>query len=670
MRTLQSPNWSIHSSERSRIHPICPRKLYSRNQLVARTSIVTQSVVQANQPHKTLQSESYRLALDVLKPDIPLLTITIGVLIISIAVTLAFPLAIGDLFDVVRLYGVVTPPAASATTFEGIKAAIEIGKNPPPEFRRVLVRLCACMALAAVGNAAASFLASLLGERFGYRMRKKLMNELLQRDQSTFDNFTKGDLVARLTTDVQTLQTSVADLIGQRGVRSVLEVLGAMLMIATRNPLLALVSFLVSPVLSRLLKLIVTRASILSYERQVAAAKAADFATERLQYVTTVQVFAQEERETQSYSFLIDRGVKLAKKLALFQGAVEGGGRLAVNVGTLTLLGVGGYLVLLGRISVGTLLSFNVFNLFISVGLSSIAASLTDLGRALGALERVGAIAGGYMSHQAQRLPVESFGDDSSPRSSAPGGGQVEMRDVWFKYSEDSPWVLKGLNLTASAGSTLALVGYSGGGKTTIASLILGLYPPTHGCIRIDGRDASSMRPEEYITAVLQPAGILSGTIEENIRFGDAHASYEDVIAAAQAAYAHGFISALPLGYQTKVGERGSTLSGGQRQRIAIARALLRKPQILLLDEATSALDAESEAAVEKALSALRCTRIIIAHRLNTVRDADAIAVIVGGEVAEVGRHEDLMKNENGVYQKLIQRTVSANTPRPEPVPF
>lgn len=498
---------------------------------------------------------------------------------------------------------------------------------------------------------------------------------LLKRDQLFFDKSSKGDLVARLTTDVQTLQACIADFLGQRGFRSLFEVLGAMAVIATKNPLLAVISFAITPALGRLLRAVVVRASALSYERQMAAASAADFASERLTHVTTVQVFAQEEKESEVYTEKIDKVVDIAKKLALFQGMVEGGGRLAVNCGTLSLLFFGGILVLQGRISVGTLLSFNVFNLFISVGLSSIAASLSELGKAIGALQRISALAvedNGSSSSLVEAKSKDSSNNNASTFTSESSAtthfptinsnnkkGEIELKNVWFKYPNQSDWALKAVNLKIPAGRTLALAGYSGGGKTTIAMLVLGLYPIQQGEITIDGipitpTTAPALR--NSIGAVLQPATLLSGTVADEVRLGKPDATDEEVVVALQAAQAMEFVRALPQGINAPVGERGTFLSGGQRQRIAIARALVRRPSVLILDEATSALDSQSETLVDKAIKQiLGRTKLVIAHRLKTVKAADEIAVVDGGQIAELGSHDVLMQKVGGIYRGLVE---------------
>ncbi|PRW60036.1 ABC transporter B family member 28 isoform X2 [Chlorella sorokiniana] len=646
-------------------------------------------------PPAATTSNAWRLALATLRPDWPLLLATTVSLTGTILFTLLFPLAIGEVFDVVRAQGGLAAANGAAAPavvnpFQGLGGAAA----SPTSFRAALAKLAGCLVLSATGNALVSYFSTLLGERFAHRLKGRLMETIMARPQSFFDASTKGDLVSRLTVDVTVLQTTLADFIGQRGFRSMFEVLGALLFIGLQQPLLALVSFAITPALSRLLRSVVVRSSAIIYRRQQVAAEALEFAGERLAQVQTVQVFAQERREADAFARLSASGYSMAERYAVFQGIVEGSGRLAVNVGTVALLGLGGLLVLQGRISVGALLAVNVFNLFISVGLSAVAASFGELGKAVGALERIADLVAPPGAPTADAAAAEGSKASSSSSSSeaaaahaaapgaaapdqtssssshvvveaAPGAaastsGRVELRDVWFKYPGAGDWAVRGLNLTIEPGQTLALVGPSGGGKSTIAALLLGLYTPQRGDILIDGRPLGSSddaagggAAAAGMAAVLQQPMLMSGSVRQQISYGKPDASIEEIAEAARAAHADEFVEQLPQGYDTEVGERGHALSGGQKQRLAIARALLLHPKILVLDEVTSALDVASERAISDTLRHLAATKLIIAHRLSTVRRADSIAVIVDGSVAEQGSHAELLAL-GGRYAQLI----------------
>lgn len=644
----------------------------------------------------------------------------------------------------------------------GIQAA-------PPTFQAALLQLSVCMLLSPLAASAVAYMAPLLAERFGSRLRRRLLQEVLRKDQAFFDRSPKGDLVGRLTLDVATLQTTLADLLGQRGIRSLLEVLGPMIIIAVKHPLMAVITCAVTPLLSQAMRSVVVRSTELSYQRQAVASGALEFASNRLSHVQTVQVFGQQEREAASFRGLTAEGYRVAKQYAVYQGLVEGAGRLAVNVGTISLLGFGGLLVLQGKLTLGGLLSYTVFNLFISLGLSQLAASLGDLGKAIGALERISdlltphehtgaearvsvstaatagrrtadaapshadvtihgqdrasgssgmkgvgphgsgtvaatgvcraeqgsAVAGGVAAgveaaNGMHGVTAEGTGDDpsstgpsasdapqgrsngsssSSNNGSSPGAGylqpsssggcELQLRDVWYRYEGRDDWALRGLSLTVPPGSTLALVGPSGGGKSTVASVLLGLYQPTLGEVVVGGevmQEADNWkRVRGRIAAVMQQPMLMSGSVAQQIGYGRPEATQKEIETAARQANAHSFILDLPQGYDTPVGERGHSLSGGQKQRLAIARALLCQPQILVLDEVTSALDVESELAIDATLAQLEgCTKLVIAHRLSTVRSADCIAVVKDGQVVESGRHEELLGLRGGVYRRLV----------------
>lgn len=371
-------------------------------------------------------------------------------------------------------------------------------------------------------------------------------------------------------------------------------------------------------------------------------------------------------------------------------------GRTALNIGTVAVLGFGGYLVLQGKLTVGSLLAFNIYNIFISVGLTAVAGSLGDVGKGAGALERIAQVAR-YTEVSGSATESASFdttslhsADDQLSATDGPGiiaqkgdvlevaadsasssdneqqqGSEIEFQNVWFKYPDSERWILRDFNLTVHANESVAMVGASGSGKSTAISLLLGIYgPPQQGKILVDGMPVTSdtlpvLRPR--MAAVLQEPMILSGTVADVIRsgvspsVGNENVDQEDITAAAMAADAHAFISALPLTYMSPVGERGSSVSGGQRQRLSLARALIRKPKLLVLDEATSALDAASERAVCDAFRELQgCTRVMIAHRLSTARAASKIVVVEDGQVVEEGSQEELLMKQDGAFRRMV----------------
>jgi ATP-binding cassette subfamily B protein len=388
----------------------------------------------------------------------------------------------------------------------------------------------------------------------------------------------------------------------------------------------------------------------LSRQAQDALAGAGEVAEESLAGIRTVRSFDAEEREAGRYGRAVGEVYALARRRAsaggVFMGAAAAGGYLAAAV----VLWYGGRLVIEGALTVGALTSFLVYTLIVAFSLGALADLWAGFMRAAGAAERIFELL--------DRVPaMPPSGGATLDRVE----GQVALERVTFAYPSrpDFP-VLRGLDLEVAPGEVVALVGASGAGKSTIASLVSRLYDPQEGAVRLDGRDVRELDPRwlrRQVGVVAQEPLLFSATVAENVRYGRPGASDAEVEAAAQAANAHEFVTRFPLGYETPVGERGVQLSGGQKQRIAIARAVLKDPRVLVLDEATSALDAESEALVQEALQRLMRGRtvLVIAHRLSTVAGADRLAVVDGGRVVQLGRHAVLLE-QDGPYRRLVDR--------------
>ncbi len=483
------------------------------------------------------------------------------------------------------------------------------------------------------------------GNRVVWRLRKDVYAHMLRLPVAYFDTRRSGDLTTYLANDVTQVQQTLTDDVVRLAGNIVTLVGGVGLAIALDWRLTAISVGLIIALISffvffggRLRKL--TRAG------NDALAAAMGGMTEALSNVRLIKSFTREEYQVGQADTALGTVFTLLMRAARIEGSFGAVGSAGSTLVLLVVVWYGGSEVLAGQITSGSLLAFLVTVAIISTPMSSLAMQFTRLQRSLGASERIFAI-------------LDETAEISDNTGAVPfphGPGAIEFRNVSFAYQPDVP-VLTCLTITLLPGKVTALVGPSGSGKTTVASLLYRFYEPQAGAIVVDNVDIRTIRREdlrEHIGIVPQEPVLFSATLRDNIRFGRLDATPEEIEAAAAAANVHEFARQLRQRYDTLIGERGITLSGGQRQRVAIARAVLKDPSILVLDEATSALDTRSEALVREALERLMSgrTTLVIAHRLSTIKNADCIAVLADGELAESGTHEELLRR-GGHYATL-----------------
>ena len=489
------------------------------------------------------------------------------------------------------------------------------------------------------------YLVSWLGERVSADLRQKVFNNLLTVHPGFYEKNHAGEIMSRITTDTTLLQTLIGSSVSLAA-RSALTLVGALILMSLTNFKLTLIMLIGVPLTLLPVLYLGRRVRNLSNKSQASIASVGNRAGEVLQSIKIVQSFQREAMERDVFGQEVDTAFQIARKRIQQRAWLMACAIFLFLGGMVGMMWTGGQDVLAGRMSGGDLGAFVFYAVMLGSAFATLSEVWGDLQRAAGAAERL-----------VELLHQDSDIDDEGHATIAHGQA-VSASDLTFIYpSRPNTPALSGFNLTIPPGKTLALVGPSGAGKSTIFELLQRFYDPTNGALTYGGKPISDYPLAQWrqkLALVPQAPILFSGDISYNIGYGNPEATEEEIAAAAEAAYAKEFIERLPDGFSSEIGAQGVQLSGGQRQRIALARAILKNPEILLLDEATSALDTESEHYVQLALGELTRgrTTVIIAHRLSTIMNADAIAVVDKGSVIDVGTHGELLSRCE-LYQRL-----------------
>lgn len=520
--------------------------------------------------------------------------------------------------------------------------------------------------LLAIGTYIRHYTVSWIGERVASDIRKDVFQHIIFIHPSFFESNSPGEIQSRITTDTTLIQTVIGSS-ASIALRNILMFVGGIIFLFITNAKLTMIVLLSVPFIVFPILFYGKKVRNLSRNSQDKIANIGTYVSESLLNIKILQSFHHQAVDIEKFSDTVEDAFSVAvariRQRALLIGTVI----LFILTGISFMLWVGGTDVLEGKITGGELIAFSFYAIMVANSVGAVSEVLGDLQRAAGATERLMEL---MLSESEIKDPIhpkaisEVLVTEKSRKangnSNSQNGLTITLAELEFSYpSRPEQKAIKGISLEIPANQTTALVGPSGGGKSTLFELILRFYDPTSGSISISGINIKDLRLEDLrslIGFVPQQPILFSGTLRENIAYGKPNASFEEIQKAAESAYVTEFLNQLPNGYDTNLGHLGTRLSGGQKQRIAIARAILRNPRILLLDEATSALDSESEQMIQRALDFLvkERTTIMIAHRLSTVVKSDQIVVIKEGEIESVGTHDELLRSSE-LYERLAK---------------
>lgn len=564
-----------------------------------------------------------------------------GLFFISLSAisTMAFPFLMGKMIN-----SVSGEPTQIIT--ESSNEIVNVLKNQKWSLNFVLMLIFIQLGVQTIFSFMRVFLLTKSGTNATADLRKDLFSKLISLDMNFFSQQRVGELSSRVSADTGQIQDTVSFVLAEilRGLLTLIFGIGFIFFISWK---LALVMLSIVPIIAISAVFFGTKIRKLGKQETDMLAESGTIVQETLQGITVVKAFTGEQTEDKRYSSTMKKLVEFAIKTGVNRGLFVSFIIFAI-FGTISfVVWFGAGMVNSGELQIGTLLSFVIYSVFVGGTLGGFADMFGQLQKTIGATQRVKEI-------------LQMKGEDITiDEKTIQFEGKIDFKQVNFSYpSRKEIQVLKNMSFSVLPGQQIAIVGGSGGGKTTIAALIMKFFSIDSGTITIDDDNIDSYslnQLRQQIAYVPQDVSLFGGSIYDNIIYGKPNATREDVINAAKKANAFSFIETFPEQFETIVGERGIQLSGGQKQRIAIARALIKNPSILLLDEATSALDSESEHLVQNALEELMKNRtsIVIAHRLSTIKNADKILVINKGQIVEEGTHQELIQKENGYYRNL-----------------